>query len=166
MILRTDQTYQITANAHDATECQQADDSGSWWALAIDRFAELANQGIEKTEHKQTFNIPHVANLQFSWQHVQQSTHHQQGYAQAYQFLLDKYRGSLFIVTRRDKIARDQKEQSHEEGGVYWEEMPYPRHHLGRITGRIGPASTITVCLTSMVEYHQHRQAYFQIVQI
>ena len=25
----------------------------------------------------------------------------------------------LFIVTRRDKIARDQKEQSHEEGCIY-----------------------------------------------
>ena len=31
----------------------------------------------------------------------------------------------------------------------------------GWIAGMVSPVATIAVCLTGMVEYHQHRQAYF-----
>ena len=66
MILRTDQTYQITANAHDATEYQQANDGRFRRTLTIDGLAYQSYQGIEKTEHQQTLNIPHVTNLEFT----------------------------------------------------------------------------------------------------
>ena len=66
MILRTDLTDEVAANTHDATEYQQPHDGRFGRALTINRFAELSYQGIENTEHQQTFNIPHVANLEFT----------------------------------------------------------------------------------------------------
>ena len=63
MILRTDLTDEVAANTHDATEYQQPDDGRLRRTLTIDGFAYQSYQGVEKTEHKQTLNIPHVTNL-------------------------------------------------------------------------------------------------------
>ena len=96
----------------------------------------------------------------------QKAAHQQQWNSETKYLLPNKSAKTLSVVTAWYEIPGNEEIQSHEEGGIGREEMPYPRHHLRRIRRRICPLATVTIRLSRMMEYHQEGQYHLQIVKI